>query len=214
MFAATAYIMKTAEFIEMLKFYGIPVFTAAEASRIVDKGAKYTSLYLSRIAHSGKIARIEKGKYYITGSSSYAVASNITHPSYASMMSAFKYYGLTTQNISSIDIVSVDRHSSMELMGYSIIFNKVPRGMMFGFRRVGEDGAFMAYPEKALIDAMLFGGIPMPYIIEAFANAREMRMLDTERLSQYAARIGSKELDKKIKALMQLSANSEAFAWQ
>ena len=102
----------------------------------------------------------------------------------------------------------------MELMGYSIIFNKVPRRMMFGFRRVGEDGAFVAYPEKALIDAMLFGGIPMPYITEAFANAREMRMLDTERLSQYAARIGSKELDKKIKALMQLSANSEAFAWQ
>ncbi|ASI13785.1 transcriptional regulator antitoxin [Candidatus Mancarchaeum acidiphilum] len=191
--------MNQLQFIKEIKSLNIPVFSTKEASMIVNKDIKYTSLYLSRLLNRGEISRIEKGKYYLKDANPYAVASNIIYPSYVSMMSAFKYYGITTQNLSAIDILTDARHSNgISIGGYNIIFTKIPRRLMFGFYRSKEDGTFVAYVEKAIIDAILIGNLPIPYIEEAYENAKESRILEKGRLSSYIKRIGSKDLKEKI----------------
>ncbi|MGC9157330.1 MAG: type IV toxin-antitoxin system AbiEi family antitoxin domain-containing protein [Candidatus Micrarchaeia archaeon] len=193
--------MKASKFVETIGALGA-VFTVKDASRIIGKSEKYASLYLSRLIGSGHVLRIEKGKYCLSNASPYAVASNIVHPSYVSMLAALKYHGLTSQNIYAIDVVTSARHKDIEAMGYSIIFNKVPRRLMFGFYRNDEDNAFVAYPEKALIDALLIGNIPLPYIEEAFENAEANGRLDKSKLMAYAKATGSKALEKKLVRLL------------
>ena len=184
------------------------VFSVAAASRIMGSGGKYTSLYLSRLASQGYIDRIERGKFCLHGASAYAIASNIVHPSYISMLAAFKYYGLTAQNISTIDTVAGRRHKPVELMGYSVLFKKAPRKLMFGFYRSSDDGAFIAYFEKALIDALLIGNVPMPYIEEAYRNAKDAHLLNEARLASYAKIAGSRLLSSSIKGIASSIAES------
>ena len=193
--------MKASQFIEDISRLGFSVFSVAEASRILEKSSKNTSLYLSRLSDAGSILRIEKGKYCIKGTSQYAIASNMLHPSYVSAMAAFKYYSLTTQNIYSIDVVSSARHGAVEVVGFAMRFKKVPRKLMFGFCRSSEDGAFVAYFEKALIDSIMLFGIPTPYIEEAVQNAKDTHILDKRRLFAYLERIGSRDLYRRVDAL-------------
>ncbi len=193
--------MKASKFVEYLQSSGMTVFSVAEASRIIGKSRKYASLYLSRLAGQGYIDRIEKGKFCLHGASIYAVASNIKHPSYISMLAAFKYYGLTSQNISTIDVISGSRHKPIEWMEYYVSFRKVPRKLIFGFYRSNEDGAFIAYFEKALIDSLLIGNIPLPYIEEAYRNAKDQNMIDDARLASFIKISGSKSLGNRIKSI-------------
>lgn len=194
--------MKELQFIKEIKSLNMPVFSIKEASTIIKKDNKYTSLYLSRLTERGEVGRIEKDKYYIKGTNPYAIASNIVYPSYLSMMSAFDYYKITTQNLSVIDIMTNLRHSViLNIDNYKIIFNKIPRRLMFGFYRSKEDGTFVAYIEKAIIDAILIGNLPFPYIEEAYENAKENGLIDESRLLSYANRINSKDLDIRINEL-------------
>ncbi len=194
--------MKEAQFIREIKSLNIPIFSVKEVSIIIKKDSKYTSLYLSRLVNRGELARIEKGKYYVRGTSPYAVASNIIYPAYISMMSAFSYYGITTQNILSIDVLTTARHTSnINMEEYKILFTKIPRKFMFGFYRSKEDGTFVAYLEKAVIDALLIGKLPLPYIEEAYENAKEAGILNKSRLLSYVKRISSKDLEEKINKL-------------
>lgn len=178
--------MRSYDFLQKCKYYNMSVFTSAEAKKLLDKSTKYTSLYLSRLARANVIQRIERGKYFISDSDIYTTASNIVFPSYISMLSAFKYYNITSQNIVSIDVATLRRHKEIpNINGYSIQFIKFDKEQMFGYYRVKGTGAFIAYVEKALIDAVLYG-MPKPYILEAVSNAAKDNILDYKRFKDFS----------------------------
>lgn len=194
--------MKASYFLGMLRSSNTPVFTLSYAARIIGKKGKYASLFLSRLAARNELIRIEKGKYCVPEASIYAIASNIAYPSYVSMLSAFRYYNITTQNIVRIDVVSARRHAAISgIKGYGIDFTVVGRNRMFGFYRDRESGAFVAYVEKALIDALLFEKLPLPYIEEALASADAGGIIDYGRLRAFTFRTGSRRLAEKLNDL-------------
>lgn len=201
--------MKSDELVGILKDRGMAVLTLADATRITGKSAKYTSLFLSRLANKGAIKRIEKGKYYLNGAGVYAIASNIIYPSYISLLSAFRYHNLTTQIITTVDVISTRRHKKIDnVEEHTINFISTKREKMFGFYRDRDTGAFVAYVEKAIIDSLYLRNPPYHYVEEAFVKATDAGMINFDRLAQFAARMRSHELTKRLKALM-MSAEEE-----
>ncbi len=198
--------MKSIDFIRLMQHSKVAVFTTSYAASVIGKDTKYTSLFLSRLAESGEIKVIEKGKYYLPGTSAYAIASNIIRPSYISMLAAFKYHGITTQNISTIDVVSSKSHGYIEsIEGYSVNFIKLMPKRIFGFYRDQETGAFVAEIEKAVVDSLHMEMVPLYYINEAVESAIAENKLDLEKLDAYAKMMGSKVLIKRIQKLKKLA---------
>jgi len=191
--------MKSEDLIGALLAKNIPVFTSFDAACIINKNAKYTALFLGRLAGSGKIKRIERGKYYVADTDIYSVASNIICPSYISLFAALRFHGITTQIITTIDVVSLKRHAAISsIEGQKINFIKLDHRRFFGFYRERSTNAFVAYTEKALIDALYLQNPPLEYVGEALAAALEDNKLDTGRLMQFAMRMDSNVLIKRV----------------
>ena len=178
----------------------MPTFTNADIMRISGSGSAYAALLLHRMVNKGEAMRIERGKYYLKGTDIYAIASNVVHPSYISLMSAFRYHGITTQILLSADVVSVRRHKAIEgVSEHKINFMTLHRDRFFGFYRDRDTGAFVAYVEKAILDALYFQNPPMAYVKEAMLNAHEERKLDTARLSRFTRLMGSATLERRVR---------------
>ncbi len=184
--------MKAEKFAQEIKSRNMPVFTTRDAARIIGKKDKYASLFLGRMVGRSLLNRLEKGKYYLPGSDAYSVASNIVYPSYISLLSAFRYHNITTQIITTIDIVSTMRHSSIKnLEEHKINFINLGASRVFGFYRDSETNAFVAHIEKAVVDSLYLQNPPYQYIEEALNNAYNENILDIERMVYFARRMDS-----------------------
>ena len=168
--------MKTSEFNEYLSRNNIHVFTIADAARIIGKSRAYTSLFLFR----NKALRLaERGIYYTKDATEYEIASNIVYPSYISLISSLRFHNLTEQIPNTIYVVTTKRHKPIgDINGYRIEFKNVKKGMMFGYRKI--DGAFVADPEKAIID-MVYLNLFNEYADEAI----EGNKVNLSTLSKY-----------------------------
>ena len=100
------------------------VFTVYDAAKLMGKTTSYASLVLSK---SKKVIRVERGKYFIEGTSKYEVASNLIFPSYISLQAGLQYYGLIDQNILRYSVIALKRHKTIDLQGITIEFIKTSR---------------------------------------------------------------------------------------
>ncbi|MGB9732761.1 MAG: type IV toxin-antitoxin system AbiEi family antitoxin domain-containing protein [Candidatus Micrarchaeia archaeon] len=153
--------MQTKEFIKFLASRNITVFTLDDATKILDSGKMYASLFLQRAVGKNVIGRVERGLYYIKSKANeYEIASNVLKPSYVSMVSALAYYGLTTQIPRFIYVVSTKRHKPIKgINGYDIIFKHVKQDMMFGYHKEANGNVYIADPEKAIVDIYYFADV-------------------------------------------------------
>ncbi len=181
--------MKTQEFNEYLSRNGIHVVTIADAAKIIGKSKAYASLFLFR---DKALKLAERGLYYTRDATEYEVASNIVYPSYVSLVSSLRFHNLTEQMPNTIYVVITKRHAPIEdLNGYRVEFRSVSKRMMFGYRKV--DGAFVADPEKAIID-MIYFNIFHEYADEMLEEGK----IDLGTLSRYLARAGVDTIRRRV----------------
>lgn len=181
-----------------LRQNGIAAFTPNDASRITGKAPSYCKVFLSRQAKAGNIQRIEKGKYCPTGADLHEVASSLASPSYISFLSALAYHGLTTQIPHEMQVACIKQKKPVEFGGMRIVFSKLRRSAFFGFGCHGN--AIVATAEKAVMDGLLFPE-KLP-IGEAFFAIRQGK-LDVGRLAEYAFRLRSSIVNKRLGCLLE-----------
>lgn len=180
-------IMQYNEFIATLNRIGVMVFTISDAAKILGKTNQYTAKFLN---NRKGLERIEKGKYCILGSNPDIVASHIVNPSYLSLITALRYYNLTTQLPKEKYVVSTLRHRRINFHGYEINFIKASSKLMFGYSII--NGVSVATPEKAFIDTIYFKkGV---WYKEEFETAMQRGVLDIEKLKGYAKTLGNRAL--------------------
>lgn len=185
-------------FRETLEREGIVVFSLKDATRIMEKPPGYTGLYMSRLVKRGKVLRIERGKYCLPGADEMEVASNLVYPSYISFLSALAYHRLTTQIPVQVQVACARQKKSVGFGNVNIVFVRLKRDALFGFRRFGN--VFAAEPEKAVIDGLYVPGrLPLP---EAF-YALQRGSLDTVKLCGYAERLGSSVVKRRLGFLLE-----------
>jgi predicted transcriptional regulator of viral defense system len=187
--------MQYSEFLTLLKANGIAVFTVSDAAKMLGKTNQYAAKFLQK---RNGIEHIEKGKYCISGASEDAIASHIVYPGYLSLISALRYYNLTTQIPKEKYVITTVRHKPLLFHNYVIRFIRVNKKLMFGFGEV--NGVSVAYPEKAFID-VLYLKKEMWYT-EEFEEGLEKGVVSIKKMEEYAARIGSRQLEKRFESFI------------
>lgn len=158
----------------------------------------YSKKLLHTLAKSGKVTRIERGKYTCLDDA-VAVAPHITKPSYLSLWTAMSIRNLTAQIPFSVEVVTSRKRfkKKISLGGTEIIFYSVRPEMMFGYENmVWKENIVIpvANPEKIVVDAVSIGGIPEDEVLNA------IKVSDVSLLKKYAKMSGS-ETESRIMEL-------------
>lgn len=178
---------------------GKNVFTVYDISKLMGKSTPYASLMLSK---SKKVKRIERGKYFLNDTSIYEIASNIIFPSYVSLQAGLQYYNLIDQAVVKYSVISLKRHKKILVSGNQIEFIFTVKKLFFGY--LNKSGAYIASPEKAVIDSIYFGGIKFSTLKDAVETAINERNIDVKKLIGYAVKTESKVLASKLGFMLEL----------
>lgn len=135
-------------------------------------------------------------------------AGKICAPSYISLHTALSFYGIIPEAVVEITSVTTQKTCRYENAFGQFSYQTIKPRLFWGFEpKTMRDGKqyMMATPEKALIDLL--------YLYPQYSTPEEMRELrfdedwmreelNKERLAEYAERIGSKALTRRVKLLM------------
>jgi predicted transcriptional regulator of viral defense system len=184
-------IMRAIEILQYLQQNHITVFTTNDLSRIIDKSIVYTRKIVGRLPG---IMKAERGVFYTEQANIYEISSNIVPFSYVSMLAALRYYDITTQMPIAISVISPKRHRAVKIKGYKIEFTTFKRNLIFGYVRRGN--AFIAEPEKALLDSLYYGDYA--YLDEALLRGVREGLVNIDKMVGYAQRFNKKALINKL----------------
>jgi len=160
----------------------------------------YARQRLHQMSVSGRIVRVERGKYTVT-EDAVLVATHVTEPCYLSLWSALSFRGLTTQIPFYVQVVTSRKRFARKLCfaGSEIRFYYVRPGMMFGYENVlfGEEQRIpIAKVEKIIIDAIYLNEIPMGDLDEAVNSADAMLLMEYSQLT------GNRRVIARVKELL------------
>lgn len=189
-------IMKSVETLLYLQRNGITVFTTRDLAKIIGKPIGYARSVISRIPG---VKKAERGLYYTEQASIYEIASNVVPFSYVSMLSALRFYDVITQIPATIEVISPKRHRPMSIGGYRVRFVRLKRNLIFGNVRRGN--AFIAEPEKAVLDSLYQNSYA--HIDEAIKRGVEEGLMSVDKLIRYAQVFHKRSLLNKLGFFME-----------
>src|SRR3989344_3308183 len=176
-----------------------PVFTIKNIKDITDKDDKYCKLILYRLKKDKLIFKIEKNKY-TTHEDPLILASNVVWPSYISCWNALNYYNLTEQLPHAIFVITTRSrlNRNINFNNINIIFIKTKPSLLFGFRKENYKNfsIFIAEPEKALIDSVLYKKISFSEIISIIKENKDK--IKIKKIISYLIYIKNKSLIKRF----------------
>ncbi|MBI4450558.1 hypothetical protein HY642_01160 [Candidatus Woesearchaeota archaeon] len=190
--------LKTIALLKKLEQY--PVFDVEAFAALLKKQGAYARLSLHRLEKHGLIYRLERNKYTVH-KDPLLVASRITWPSYMSFWSALRWHNLTEQIPQDVWVATPRKRKKSLLLFNSakIRFVKIDRKYFFGFvkARYGDFEIFVAEPEKAIIDSLLFRKVSWSELRDIMRFRK--RALSVRKLMRYATKIGNKRVLQRLK---------------
>ena len=188
--------MKTRELLKKLEDY--PLFTENDLSKMLKKPPEYIRTLACRLKKQNLIFRIEKGKYSVY-SDPLAFSTFISVPSYASLWTALRFYDFTEQLPKDIFVMVPISKKEIKFNKVKIVFVKTKHFWGYNKERYGSFYIFMADKEKAVVDSLLSNKIP----VDEIAKAIESKELDVDKLVDYAVRVNSSALSKRLGFLLE-----------
>jgi hypothetical protein len=154
---------------------------------------------LSRWVQTGRVIQLRRGLYTLaapyqqTPPHPFLIANSLLTGSYVSLQSALAYYGLIPEYVAQTLSVTTQRPSRWRNALGDFRFQHIAPHLFFGYQQVsftpGQD-AFIALPEKALLDLVHFtpDGDNSAYL--AGLRLQNLERLDSQRLLALAGRAG------------------------
>jgi predicted transcriptional regulator of viral defense system len=171
-------------------------------------------LQLNRWVTSGRIYQLRRGLYSIappyqkTKPHPFLVANHLQKASYVSLQSALAYYGLIPEVVNITTSVSTGRPEKLETPLGIFDFRHIKTDLLFGYKmtNLGDQSAFVATPEKALLDLIYLhpGGDSIDYLREL--RLQNTEILDTSIIREFAEKFKTPRLQKAVKGILQLIA--------
>jgi hypothetical protein len=166
-----------------------PYFTTEDVARTLRISAASAAVLCSRYAKQDLLVRLKKGVYArketlptLGWEDLFRIANLLQVPSYISLTTALAYYGITTQvQRGFIESISVKRTIVFDKEGLHFRYTRIKPELYGGFTR--EQGAFVALPEKALLDASYLASLGR-YSLDT--SALGLEKLDKKRLFEMA----------------------------
>ena len=151
---------------------------------------QYAKKILHELYKSGKITRVERGKYTVLDDT-LTVATHLTEPCYVSMWSALSIRKLTMQIPFSVEIVTTRKRFNRKIMfkNTPIIFYTAQPEMMYGYENIIWKEHIripVAKPEKIIVDALYFRTISSEELREVIAVVDKKLLISYAKLTQDA----------------------------
>lgn len=182
---------------DLLRGNNLSVFAASDLSRLMKAKPADTHNLTKALKAKGAIGSVKRGSFYLKGTSEFAIGASLNWPSYLSFRSALSYYGFTDQMPKAIYFASTKYHKPVA----NFKFITLSRKRFFGYEESG--GFAIADKEKAIIDSLLLprhsGG--MRQVSSAFSEA--LGSLNKKRLVEYAIRMGSRAVIRRLGFLLE-----------
>lgn len=182
-----------------------PLFTLKDLKDITNKDEKYCKLLLYRLRKDKLIFKIEKNKYTLHYEP-LIFSSRLVWPAYISCWSAIRFYNLTEQLPQGIFVVTTRSrlNRNIKFNNIKIAFIKTKPNLFFGFTKENYNGftIFIAEPEKALIDSILYRKISFSEIASMIKE--NIKELDVKKFISYLIKIKNKSLIKRFGYLFDL----------
>ncbi len=173
-------------------FENLPVTTATVESLFQDYAGK--SQKVQSLEKKGELIRVKRGLYVVSPDVSgkllslELIANHLYPPSYVSMSSALRYYGLIPEAVYTTQSVTVKASRCFDTPVGRFTFTQQPReAFSIGSTLVREDGyAFlMATPEKALCDLIANSiWVNLRYLTDAVRYLEEDIRMDIDDFRQ------------------------------
>jgi predicted transcriptional regulator of viral defense system len=200
------------EFDSLLKLIGDdPVFRSSLllAGNI---NPQIVRLQLSRWVNIGRIYQLRRGLYSIAPPYQkikphpFLVANQLQKASYVSLQAALAYYGLIPEVVNITTSVSTGRPEKLENPLGIYDFRHIKTDLLFGYKmtNLGDQSAFVATPEKALLDLIYLhpGGDSIDYLREL--RLQNTEILDINIIREFAEKFKTPRLQKAVKGILQL----------
>jgi len=196
--------MKANEFLKNLERSSNPLFSLSDLLKILGKDENYAKVFLNRIVKRKMLIKIGKGRYALPNQNPFSIASTIIFPSYISFISAYSFYGLTTQIPRTIFVLSLKQKKGIAYNDYKIEFVKIAKERFFGYKRDFFENkiVFIAEVEKAVLDSLFLPRYcPIP---ETFFTLKGME-INMEKLLSYLKKFNSAIVAKRLGYLLDLT---------
>ena len=176
---------------------GKAVITPAEIANILGKPKNIGTVYAARLVKKGLARRLLRGKLSLVDDD-FAIASQLVNPAYISLDSALLFHGVIQQVTKGIECVTTV--NSIKLEKFGIAYHKIPPSLFYGYNRIerGQNYAFIAEPEKALIDGIYIGVYTKEKLSEYSSKMSKKRLL--ELASMYKG-YGSRNIIRVVESL-------------
>ena len=208
------------KFSSLLKLVGDDPIFASSLLLSGDVNPQLIRIQLSRWVKAGKIYRIRRCLYAIAPPFQkqlphpFRVANDLQKASYISLQSALSFYGLIPEVLNITTSVSTNRPERLETALGTFEFRHIKRELLFGYRMIelGGQSAFVADPEKALLDLVYFqlGGDLWAYLKEL--RLQNLEKLNQEYLTKLSKKFNTKKMQNAANLLLQfISRDSEEF---
>jgi predicted transcriptional regulator of viral defense system len=154
---------------------------------------------LSRAVKRGDLIRVERGKY-TAHADPMIYASYIETPSYLSLWSGLRYYDVTTQQPSRVQVITSRNREDLE----SVEFFSSRSLFGFGKRRYADFEIFVADPERLLLDCLERKAVPVEELSEL------VETVDVDTAIEYATQLGMASVKKRLGYLLE-TVRGESF---
>lgn len=185
-----------------LERQGKRVFTLADAESIIGSSRAAARDVIYRLAHKGRLARVEKGRYVLAparagiegnwSENAFVILPHIIDEYYVGFWTAMSHWGMTEQLPVAIFVATTKRKRPVKYGGQSFRFITVSKSKFFGYTDEGINGQTfrISTREKTVADALVFprycGG--MSEVTKAIWNSR--KRLDWRKILAATERLG------------------------
>ena len=172
-----------------------PYFSHEDVAGLLAIKKESAAVLCTRYVMKGLLTRLKRDLYvrtetlaHLATTDLYRIANLLQVPSYVSLMTALSYHGVSTQvQRGFVENVSTKRTRAFDSGGIVFRYLKVSTPLYGGF--VKDQGAFIASPEKALLDSIYLASMGR-YVLDL--PSLDLSKLDRKRLIHLAANHPSK----------------------
>jgi predicted transcriptional regulator of viral defense system len=175
--------MKLDEFLKKVR--GLPVINTEHLlTGITNPGP--VQVQISRWCKAGRLIKLKNNIYLLSENlrkleiNEFHIASLLKTPSYISLEKALEYYGLIPEAVSVYTSVTTKRPGRLKTAIGTFDYRHVKNELFWGYKpvTVNKQMAFIAFPEKALLDFFYLKGLR-----DDFAYLDEMRLQNLEEIN-------------------------------
>jgi predicted transcriptional regulator of viral defense system len=187
-----------------------------------DVNPDYLRRQLSGWTASGKLWQLRRGLYTLAPPyrketpHPFLIANRLVSGSYVSLEAALAYYDLIPEYVAAVTSVTTGRPGEWVNRSGRFLYRHIQPALFFGYERIQltpGQMAFMAMPEKALLDLVYFQPDgDSPVYLESL-RLQNLDRLNIGRLREFAERSARPKLQRAATVIVQL-ADAEAISYE